>query len=85
MTLRMIVKVGAIIIVSPIFSIPAAITFLIGGWIGHIYMRTQLPVKRESSKAKAPVLGHFDSAIGGLGSPAIALSVWFLIDAKESA
>lgn len=65
--LNISMKVGAIVIISPIFSVPAVITLLVGGWIGHVFMRAQLPVKREGSKAKAPVLGHFDSAVGGLG------------------
>ncbi|THH30400.1 hypothetical protein EUX98_g3808 [Antrodiella citrinella] len=61
-------KLGAVIVVSPIFSIPGLIVIVIGGTFGHLYMRAQLPVKRESSNAKAPVLGHFNSAVTGLVS-----------------
>jgi hypothetical protein len=39
---------------------------LLGGWIGRIYMKAQLSVKREMSNAKVPVLGHFGAAIAGL-------------------
>ncbi|KAH8086658.1 multidrug resistance-associated ABC transporter [Cristinia sonorae] len=65
---QMIMKFGAVIIISPIFSIPGLIVFAIGAWFGHVYMRAQLPIKRESSTAKAPVLGHFGAAIAGLVS-----------------
>ena len=65
--LQILMKIGAVVIISPIFAAPAMVVLVIGGWVGNIYMRAQLPVKRESSNAKAPVLGHFGSAIGGLG------------------
>lgn len=72
--LQIFMKFAAVIIISPIFSIPGLIVVLFGAWFGHIYMRAQLPVKRESSNAKAPVLGHFGSAISGLGSFLISVS-----------
>lgn len=65
--LQLSMKLGAIILVSPIFVIPGIVVIVIGGLFGRIYMKAQLPVKRESSKAKAPVLGHFGSAVSGLG------------------
>ncbi|TCD60867.1 hypothetical protein EIP91_009386 [Steccherinum ochraceum] len=61
-------KFGAVITISPIFSIPGVVVIIAGGLLGRVYMKAQLPVKRESSKAKAPVLGHFGSAISGLVS-----------------
>lgn len=65
--LQIFMKFGAVIIISPVFVIPGIVVVLVGGWLGHVYMRAQLPVKRESSNAKSPVLGHFGSAISGLG------------------
>lgn len=62
----MMVKFGAIAIISPIFILPGSIIALVGGLCGRIYMRAQLPIKREMSKARAPVLGHFNAAISGL-------------------
>ena len=64
----MLAKIGAILIISPGFSLPGAIVMLIGGWLGHVYMRAQLPAKREASKARSPVLAHCSSAMGGLGN-----------------
>ncbi|KAH8086659.1 hypothetical protein BXZ70DRAFT_1067810 [Cristinia sonorae] len=65
---QILMKFGAVIIISPIFSIPGLVVFAVGAWFGHVYMRAQLPIKRESSTAKAPVLGHFGAAITGLVS-----------------
>ncbi|KAK1228100.1 hypothetical protein PQX77_008871 [Marasmius sp. AFHP31] len=39
-----------------------------GLWCGQVYIKSQMSVKREMSNAKAPVLGHFGSAIAGLTS-----------------
>jgi hypothetical protein len=39
-----------------------------GGFLGQVYMRAQLSVKREMSNAKQPVIGIFNGAVGGLVS-----------------
>ncbi|EMD41584.1 hypothetical protein CERSUDRAFT_110134 [Gelatoporia subvermispora B] len=67
-TLDMSIRFFAVIVFSPIFSIPGVIIAGIGGACGQVYMKAQLCVKREMSNAKAPVLGHFGAAIGGLTS-----------------
>lgn len=66
-TLEVFVKFGAVIVVSPIFIFPGAALIAAGVTLGNLYMKAQLPIKRESSIAKAPVLGHFGAAIAGLG------------------
>ncbi|KAF7792451.1 hypothetical protein EIP86_003488 [Pleurotus ostreatoroseus] len=55
---------------SPIFAIPGLALCAIGYWLGQVYMRAQLAVKRERSNARAPVLGHFSTAIQGVGHTA---------------
>lgn len=62
-----ILKLGAVVITSPLFLTPGIIIALAGGYIGHIFMKAQLSVKREMSNARAPVLGHIGSAFSGLG------------------
>lgn len=62
-----ITKFIGIIVLSPIFAIPGGILGLLGAWLGNVYMKAQLSVKREMSNAKAPVLGHVGTAISGLG------------------
>ncbi|EIW86373.1 hypothetical protein CONPUDRAFT_78742 [Coniophora puteana RWD-64-598 SS2] len=68
LTMTMLVKLGAVVAFTPIFLIPGSFVAAIGGWIGRIYMKAQLSVKREMSNAKAPVMGHFGAAINGLPS-----------------
>jgi hypothetical protein len=66
LSLTMVVKLGAVVTMTPVFLVPGLFIGLLGGWIGRIYMKAQLSVKREMSNAKAPVLGHFGAAIAGL-------------------
>ncbi|KAJ3557434.1 hypothetical protein NM688_g1473 [Phlebia brevispora] len=68
MTFGILTKFGAVIVMSPVCVIPGVVLFILGGWLGQLYMKAQLAVKRERSNARAPVLGHFSSAIAGLVS-----------------
>ncbi|CAE6514065.1 unnamed protein product [Rhizoctonia solani] len=57
-----------VIIFSPQFIIPGT-TILAGGfWVGHIYLRAQLSVKREMSNARSPLFSHFGTALAGITS-----------------
>jgi hypothetical protein len=56
----------AVVSLTPSFLFPGALVGVVGGWVGRIYMKAQLSIKREMSNAKAPVLGHFSAAIAGL-------------------
>ncbi|KAL4247270.1 ATP-binding cassette transporter C [Abortiporus biennis] len=67
-TLSIVVKFFAVLLISPLFGVIGLAVALAGGWLGNIYMQAQLPVKRENSNAKSPVLGHFGAAIAGLVS-----------------
>ena len=67
LTIRLIQRVAAIFIVTPLFAVPSIIVGIVGAWCGQVYMRAQLSVKRESSNAKSPVLNHFGAAMTGLG------------------
>ncbi|KAE9396473.1 hypothetical protein BT96DRAFT_996727 [Gymnopus androsaceus JB14] len=68
MSLAMAIKFLAVIFFTPAFILPATFVGLFGAWCGNIYIKAQLPVKREMSNAKAPVLGHFGAAMTGLTS-----------------
>ena len=83
-SLSMIAKFGAVVLFTPAF-IPVALALLVVGvWLGQMYIKAQLPVKREMSAAKAPVLGILGGAIAGLrkckvyspGLPAPELSLF---------
>jgi len=67
-TMSILLKLGAVVATSPIFSVPAVLVVGAGGWVGRIYMKAQLSIKRERSNAQAPVLGHFGAAFAGLVS-----------------
>ncbi len=58
LTLDMLMKLSAVVFMTPIFLVPGIIIGALGGWIGQIYMAAQLSVKREMSNAKAPVVGQ---------------------------
>ena len=64
----MLLRVASVMLFTPIFIVPATVVAILATWVSQMYMRAQLSVKREMSNAKAPVLGHFGSAIAGLGA-----------------
>ncbi|PCH35077.1 hypothetical protein WOLCODRAFT_155747 [Wolfiporia cocos MD-104 SS10] len=67
-TVLIIIKLGAVVVMSPIFLVPGAAVAVLGALCGQFYMKAQLSVKREMSNAHAPVLGHFGAAVAGLRS-----------------
>ncbi|KAI8994066.1 multidrug resistance-associated ABC transporter [Trametes punicea] len=64
----LILRIVATSLMAPIFVVPSVVIGFIGSWLGRIYLKAQMCVKREMSNARAPVLGHFGSAIAGLVS-----------------
>lgn len=66
-TMYMLVKLIAVLVFTPIWIIPSVLVAVVGAWIGNIYINAQLPVKREMSNARSPVLAHFGAALSGLG------------------
>ncbi|KAJ7691733.1 P-loop containing nucleoside triphosphate hydrolase protein [Mycena rosella] len=59
-TISMVISFGAVVFLTPLFSIPGVFAAIIGGTVGQLFIK--------SSNAKAPVLGHFGAAIAGLTS-----------------
>lgn len=70
MIVGMITKLGVVVLYTPVFLPPALVIVSFGIWLGSLYIKTQLSVKREMSNAKAPVLATFGGAIHGLGNAA---------------
>ncbi|KAI5991472.1 hypothetical protein EDD15DRAFT_2275310 [Pisolithus albus] len=68
LTITLLFRLGAVVLFTPLFLLPGVLVGVVGIWVGRIYMKAQLSVKREMSNAKAPVLGHFGAAIAGLTS-----------------
>ena len=73
----------AIIYVAPIFSVMGVISAALGGWWGQIYLRAQLPVKREMSNTRAPIIGHLSATLAGLGQ-SCHRPPWHSLDAHLS-
>lgn len=46
--------------------VSGAMTAGLGGWLGLIYLKAQLSVKREWSNAKSPVVSQVGTAIAGI-------------------
>lgn len=68
LTITLIMKFAAVVLMSPIFVVPGVIVGALGSWCGQIYIKAQLSVKREMSNAKAPVMSHFGAAMAGIVS-----------------
>ena len=69
MTISMLAKCIAIVIVTPAFILPSALVALLGALLGQIYLAIKLWAKRETSNARAPVLAHLQAALQGLREP----------------
>ncbi|KAH9166803.1 hypothetical protein EDB89DRAFT_2075434 [Lactarius sanguifluus] len=64
----MLIKFVSVVYFTPAFSVPGISIAVLGAWLGRIYMKAQIAIKREMSNAKAPVLGHFGASVAGLTS-----------------
>ena len=49
----MLLKFLAIVYLTPIFSVPGVAIAVLGAWLGRVYMKAQIAIKREMSNAKA--------------------------------
>ena len=61
-------KLLAVVIYTPVFLLPSIFVIGCGVWLGNVYIKAQLSVKREMSNCKAPVLAMFGSAVHGLST-----------------
>ncbi len=55
----LLVKFCAIVIVTPVFLIPSVAVAVAGVLCGQVYIKAQLGVKRQMANAKAPVLAQY--------------------------
>ncbi|KAL1726027.1 P-loop containing nucleoside triphosphate hydrolase protein [Schizophyllum commune] len=68
LTIMLIVRLAAIVINAPLALVFGVVVGLSGVFLASAYMRAQMPVTREASKARAPVLAHFGASMAGLVS-----------------
>ncbi|KAG5644694.1 hypothetical protein DXG03_007917 [Asterophora parasitica] len=64
----LIVDFLAIMFYTPVVGLFGLVIVAVGACVGDVYMKSQLAVKREMSKAKAPVMAHFGASIEGITS-----------------
>lgn len=69
LTLSLLAKLAIVMLFAPVFILPALLTAFLCGWLGKLYLKAQLSVKREMSNLKAPVIETISSAIVGLSEP----------------
>jgi hypothetical protein len=67
-SVTMLMKCFAVMYLTPVFIVPCIVIAVLGAWLGRVYMKAQIAIKREMSNAKAPVMGHFGAAVAGLSS-----------------
>ncbi|KAI4523406.1 P-loop containing nucleoside triphosphate hydrolase protein, partial [Schizophyllum commune] len=68
LTIMLIVRLAAIVINAPLALVFGVVVGLADVFLASAYMRAQMPVTRETSKARAPVLAHFGASMAGLVS-----------------
>ncbi|KAF4617372.1 hypothetical protein D9613_005686 [Agrocybe pediades] len=61
-------KLGAVVLFTPLFLFPGIGVGVVGFFLGNMYLKAQLSVKRETSNARSPMLAHFSAAIHGIVS-----------------
>jgi hypothetical protein len=72
-----LLKLCAMVVMSPVCAVPGLLLGVGAVCLGKVYMKAQLAVKREMSNAKAPVIGHVNSTITGLGKSTMRASAHF--------
>ncbi|KAF9481121.1 multidrug resistance-associated ABC transporter [Pholiota conissans] len=66
--MSIVTKIVVIVIFAPVFFAPGIAVAALGFYLGNLYLRAQLSVKREMSNARSPLLAHFSAAIAGIVS-----------------
>ncbi|PPR05406.1 hypothetical protein CVT24_008020 [Panaeolus cyanescens] len=64
----MITRLLVVVVFTPVFLVPAISVVAAGAYLGNLYLKSQLSVKREMSNARSPLLSHFSAAITGIVS-----------------
>jgi hypothetical protein len=60
-SVSMLTEFCSILLITPSFTPIGLVVAIAGKWLGNVYMKAQLSVKREMSNAKAPVLAQYVS------------------------
>ncbi|GJJ09002.1 hypothetical protein Clacol_003223 [Clathrus columnatus] len=63
----MVTSFTAVIVLVPKFIIPGVIIAVLGFACGQVYMKAQLPIKRQMSISRSPIIAHMNAMLTGLG------------------
>ncbi|CAA7262822.1 unnamed protein product [Cyclocybe aegerita] len=66
--MAMMTRLLVVFLFSPAFLVPGLGVALFGFYIGNVYLKAQLSIKREMSNVRSPLLTHFGAAISGIAS-----------------
>ncbi|RHZ53248.1 putative ABC multidrug transporter [Aspergillus thermomutatus] len=64
--LRFLLRIASIASIMPIFALPAAVVCTIGFFIGEMYTRAQISIKRLCSINYSPIFSHFTDSLAGM-------------------
>jgi ABC-type multidrug transport system fused ATPase/permease subunit len=64
--LRVVLRIASIASIMPIFALPAALICTIGFFIGEMYTRAQISIKRLCSINHSPIFSHFSDSLAGM-------------------
>ncbi|RHZ55013.1 hypothetical protein CDV55_100368 [Aspergillus turcosus] len=64
--LRFVLRIASIASIMPIFALPAAVLCTIGFFIGEMYTRAQISIKRLCSINYSPIFSHFTDSLAGM-------------------
>ncbi|GFG23766.1 ATP-binding cassette transporter abc4 [Aspergillus udagawae] len=64
--LRFLLRIASIASIMPIFALPAAVICTIGFFIGEMYTRAQISIKRLCSINYSPIFSHFTDSLAGM-------------------
>lgn len=73
-TMTMAVKLISVFLYTPIFIVPSIAMGGVAALVGKLFGKAQLSVQRELSNSRAPVLGHFEASVSGLGNATLNCS-----------
>ena len=71
----MLVRLVLVMVVAPIFTAVVLLFGTISGFCARAYMKAQLPVKREQSKTRAPLIGLLNLTVASLGTSEAAFEL----------
>ncbi|GJJ15115.1 hypothetical protein Clacol_009390 [Clathrus columnatus] len=64
----LVTSFATVVIMVPRFAVPGVILGLLGFFCGQVYMKAQLPIKRQMSNYRSPIIAHMNAMLTGLVS-----------------